>query len=678
MFDPPSPRNVFQRFRPLREGRGFLLAVGLFLTIVHALLLIYQPLLMHQAELRLYDLMLSGRVESPKSHVPVLVGIDEESLHAYGQWPWPRYRLARLVERLHELGAVVVVLDFLMPEPDRTSPGVIISERLRDNETTPVDFRNSSDDSNSLELAKALAKGTSVLGFYFDFTETTALTEHNYLPVLPEGLVIHKAADIDAAWPKPTAMIRTIEPLRKGVRAEGFTNALHDRDGALRRVPLLLSYNGTCYPSLAMAALLLTSSERTLRLNRNSSETWLVWNDRHIPLDREGNLLIDFRSDENTFPYYSARSILKGGQAQGALKGKIVLVGPWAKGLGDEHLTPSGKSVGGLNIHATIIDTILSGTFITRPDWAKGAELCAVLCIGILSTLLLSRSGFGLSLVAVSVTSIGSYWGMRELLVAKGIYLSPLMPMLTPIVILTVLSSLKYRIEYRKVKQRTLDLIDAQDTIIISMSALAEARDKETGKHILRTQRYVEILIRELTLLPKYAELDEGAIELIIKSAPLHDIGKVGIPDCILQKPGALNDSEYAVMKGHTTIGVDALSKTIKGTGHPEQQDFLHYAQQMIESHHERWDGCGYPYGLSGDDIPLSGRLMALADVYDALVSHRIYKEGFSHEKARDMIVQGSGKQFDPEVVTAFYAKNEEFYTVAKEYADTPEGDEQS
>lgn len=669
--------DVFQRLHPLRERRSLLLACGLSLTLAVSLLSTYQPLLIHQAELRLYDIMLAGRTKPPQSPVPVLVGIDEESLQAYGQWPWPRYRLARLVARLHELGAAVVVLDFLMPEPDRTSPGVVISERFRDNEISPGFSPSATLDSNSRQLADALSHGPSVLGFFFEFAETGGPAVQKTVPVLPEGMVVNKSAGSDAGWPRPTGMIRNISTLTEGARAEGFTNALHDRDGALRRVPLLLSYDGTCYPSLAMAALLLTSSERTIRLNQNGADTWLVWGDRHIPLDREGNLLIDFRSEERSFPYFSAKSILKGAQTPGSLKGNIVLVGALAKGLGDFHLVPSGQSVSGLKIHATIIDNILTGTFITRPGWAKGAELFTVLFFGVVSTLLLSRPGFGLSLVTVAVESSGCYWGARELLVSRGVHLSPLLPMLTPVVIMTFLSLLKYGIESRKVKQRTRDLIDAQDTIIISMSALAGTRDKETGNHILRTQRYVEILIRELALLPKYSGLDESTIELIIKSAPLHDIGKVGIPDCILQKPGQFTEEEYAVMKAHTLIGVGALSKTIEGTGHPEQQDFLHYAQQMIESHHEQWDGSGYPHGLHGEDIPLAGRLMALADVYDALVSRRVYKQGFSHEKAREMIVQNSGKKFDPEVVAAFISRNEEFITVAREFADTTDMDEQ-
>jgi adenylate cyclase len=601
------------------------------------------------------------------------VGIDEESLSSYGQWPWPRYRLARLVEQLHDLGAAVVVLDFLMSEPDRTSPEVIISERRRDREPAGTLSQPASHDSNSQRLADTLSQGANVLGYFFEFSGTGTPAKPA-TPGVPAGMLVNMAAGSDAAWPRPTGMIRSIPLLTASAGAEGFTNALHDRDGTLRSVPLLLSHGGTQYPSLALAAILLATSERTLHLAHDRGQTTLEWGSRHIPLSREGNLLLDFRGSQQPFPYFSARAIMGGTRPPGSLKGKIVLVGANAKGLGDLHQVPSGQSVSGLNIHATVIDNILAGTFIFRPGWAGGAELIAILLLGTASTLLLSRSGFVLSLVSVAVGTIGCYAGARALLVAKGMYLSPLVPMLTPVAVTTILSLLKYGIEARKVRLRTNDLIEAQDNIINSMSALAEARDKETGGHILRTQRYVDILARQLATLPKYADLDETSIELLAKSAPLHDIGKVGIPDDILHKPGKLTEDEYALMKTHTLIGAQALSRTICSSSSPERNDFLQYAQQMIESHHECWDGSGYPHGLSGEDIPLAGRLMALADAYDALVSQRVYKESLPHDQVVELIMEQSGTKFDPDVVDAFIARKGEFYRVAHEFADDMEG----
>lgn len=665
----PLSRSQPKSRHPLKDGRIILIATGVTLTLLAALLLIAAPLPVRHGDLLLYDFMLSARSAPPRPESPVLIGIDEESLKAYGQWPWPRYRLARLVEKLHGLGAKVVALDFLMPEPDRTSPDVIMSERQRDGEREISITGATGRDINSRQLAEAISGGDTVVGCFFEFGGAISPSAEN-APKLPAGMVVVGGAGSDAAWPRPSGLLRSVPVLTAAAGAEGFTNAPHDLDGTLRRVPLLLKHDGSFCPSLAFSSLLLANPERTVRITGDASETSLFWGNHRVPLDSQGNLLLDFRRDEKFFPYFSARSILTGEQKPGSLQGKIVLVGPWAKGLGDVHRTPSGQSLSGLLAHATVIDTITAGTFINRPGWARGAELFVVLLLGMLCTWLISRPGFVLSLVTTVAGSVGSYLGGRELLVAGGLYLSPLLPMITPLLVMTVLSLLKYGTEARKLKQRTLDLVEAQDTIIIGMSVLAETRDRETGQHILRTRRYVEILARQLATNPRYSDLDANTIELITKSAPLHDIGKVGVPDAVLHKPESLTDQEYAIMKSHTTIGVEAMNKAISGTGHPEHHDFLQYARQMIESHHERWDGSGYPHGLNCEEIPLAGRLMAVADVYDAMVSKRVYKEGLSHEKAVEHIAGDSGKQFDPDVVAAFLARNEEFRSISRELSD--------
>ena len=188
------------------------------------------------------------------------------------------------------------------------------------------------------------------------------------------------------------------------------------------------------------------------------------------------------------------------------MRGKVVLVGSWATGLGDLHLAPGGRWLRGLEVHADIIASVMNGNFISRPRWAGGAELVTVvLLLGVACTLLLSRSGFWLSLVVAVFGTVGCYWLGRHLLVSQGVAVSPLLPMLTPIVLTSVLGLLKYGIEARKVRQGIRDLVEAQDEIIVSMSVLSEARDRETGLHIVRTRRYVEILARQLASTPKYA-----------------------------------------------------------------------------------------------------------------------------------------------------------------------------
>ncbi|RBW41316.1 metal-dependent phosphohydrolase [Psychromonas sp. B3M02] len=208
-----------------------------------------------------------------------------------------------------------------------------------------------------------------------------------------------------------------------------------------------------------------------------------------------------------------------------------------------------------------------------------------------------------------------------------------------------------------------------RDVAIVSLSALAESRDNETGAHILRTQEYVKVLAEQLSLSPKYkALLTPTYIDLLYKSAPLHDVGKVGIPDNILLKPGKLTDDEFVIMKGHAQIGADALSIAEKQLG---TSSFLEVAKEIALSHHEKWDGSGYPNLLAGEDIPLSGRLMALADVYDALISQRVYKPAFSHDKAKGIIVEGQGTHFDPAVVVAFLEIEEKFVEIAENFQDS-------
>ena len=220
-----------------------------------------------------------------------------------------------------------------------------------------------------------------------------------------------------------------------------------------------------------------------------------------------------------------------------------------------------------------------------------------------------------------------------------------------------------------EVDQRTRELAAAQDATILAMSMLAETRDMDTGNHIRRTQNYVKVLAEKLLSHPKFqAQLTPREIDQIYKSAPLHDIGKVGIPDRILLKPGKLDPDEYAVMKTHTTIGFEAivLAEKILGAAVPH----LRMAKEIVLSHQEWWDGTGYPQGLAAESIPVSARLMAIADVYDALISTRVYKEGLSHDRAVQIIFQGRGTHFDPDMVDAFIEIQDEFAVIAERFAD--------
>ncbi len=222
-----------------------------------------------------------------------------------------------------------------------------------------------------------------------------------------------------------------------------------------------------------------------------------------------------------------------------------------------------------------------------------------------------------------------------------------------------------------KVRRRTNELMVTQDVTIHSLATLAEARDNETGGHILRTRGYVRLLAETLAAgAPSRASLDKPTIELLYKSAPLHDIGKVGVPDSILLKPGRLTEAEFAIMKTHAEIGYQALLKAECILDVENAPSFLSHARDIAYTHHEKWDGSGYPRGLKGDMIPLSGRIMALSDVYDALISRRVYKPPFSHQRAREIVVEGKGRHFDPQLVDVFLAVETGFIEIAARYAD--------
>ncbi len=222
-----------------------------------------------------------------------------------------------------------------------------------------------------------------------------------------------------------------------------------------------------------------------------------------------------------------------------------------------------------------------------------------------------------------------------------------------------------------EVRRRLRQNQTIQDVSMRALASLAEARDQETGNHIMRTQGYVGELARQLATSPRHAQaLTPDLVEMYTKAAPLHDIGKVGIPDYVLGKRGKLDAAEWEIMKTHAQVGAEAIWRAVEHEPDHEGIEFLYHAMDIARSHHERWDGSGYPDGLEGEAIPLSARLMALADVLDALISRRAYKEPLSFEDAVTIITAGRGSHFDPDIVDAFLAREEQFRAIVRRYRD--------
>ena len=221
---------------------------------------------------------------------------------------------------------------------------------------------------------------------------------------------------------------------------------------------------------------------------------------------------------------------------------------------------------------------------------------------------------------------------------------------------------MKLELAEKKVEKSELQLLS-------SLNALAKARDDETGNHIIRTQKYVQLLALQLRSSGHYVDqLSDESIDALVKATPLHDIGKIGIPDKILKKNGPLTDGEWITMKTHTTIGESVLNTLEDGS--LDQSDFIVKAIKIAGGHHEKWDGSGYPRGLAEQSIPLEARIMALADMYDALVSDRVYKDAWTHDQARNELLSKRATQFDPVIVDAFIVEQENFKAVAKQYQD--------
>ncbi len=649
--------------------RRSILLYGIFFSASLFLVSLVKPTFFDFLNNRVYDALLSANTGQP-SPIPIIVDIDEKSLRQYGQWPWPRYRLAILLDKLRELGALGIGLDMVFAEDDRTSMVAIRKEFLHDFGIdlefgeVPRDLRDS-----DKRLADALSRGNVVLGYQFLFEEDS--DSHN---CLLHSLRVNKLGDLreeedSSVFIHARGVCCNLKTLSQAAGASGFFNISPDPDGILRRVPLTIGYKGRFYPSLALATVMRSLGVKNvlLKTGKNTGQS-LCLNKTVIPLTSKGDMLVRFRGKSKAFNYVSAGDVLSDRIPREKIEGKIVFVGTTASGMKEFKATPFDPIFPGVEVHATVADNILKKDFLSRPKWAPGLESLLVLVLGLLSTFILARTGAGWSSLLLGGAGVSlwqlSVWMFRT----ESIFVSPILPLMALVCNFFLTTLLKYWHEEKRVRERTRELAMAQEATIESMSSLTETRDPDTGEHIKRTQNYLRILAEYLKNQPGFRTLlDNETIDLLCKSAPLHDIGKVGVSDKILLKPGKLTEQEFEEMKRHTIYGRDTILAAERKLG---KTSFLRFAREIVYTHHERWDGSGYPEGLSGDQIPIPGRLMALADTYDALTSKRVYKSQLSHDEAVRIIIEAKGLQFDPNVVDAFLAVRENFRQIAERYAD--------
>jgi len=666
MVESESRRLIIKRDR---RNKSRILLYGILLSLLLFVLNLVKPTLSDFLHYRFYDLLLSAN-RGESSSVPVIVDIDEKSLKHYGQWPWPRYRIATLLDKLRNLGALSIGLDMLFAEEDRASIHSIRKEVSRDF-GVELDFREvpHSLRDNDQRLAKTLSGGSVVLGYQFLFDEGSDSENCLLHPLRVNKLGYDKAERDSPLFIHARSVSCNLKMFSQAAAGSGFFNISPETDGILRRVPLIMEHKDKLYPSLALGTLMkaLGAKDVLLKTGRNGVDS-LYLNETAIPLTSNGGLLIRFRGKGRTFDYVSAGDVLSDRIPGEKIKGKIVFVGTSASGLKELKPTPFDPVFPGVEVHATVVDNILKKDFISRPRWAAGLESLGVLVLGLISALILAWTGAGWSSLLLGVIGVGvwqaSVWTFQN----QGIFISPVLPLIVLVCNFSILTFFRFWQEEQRVKERTLELAMVQEATIESMSSLTETRDPRTGEHIRRTQNYIRLLAEYLKNQPRFSPfLDDETIDLLCKSAPLHDIGKVGVSDRILLKPGRLTDQEFEEMKRHTLYGRDTILAAEKKLG---DTSFLRVAREIAYTHHERWDGSGYPEGLKGEQIPVPGRLMALADSYDALTSKRVYKPQIPHEKAVEIIIEEKGSHFDPEVVDAFLEVKENFREIALKYAD--------
>ncbi|NLV40028.1 MAG: CHASE2 domain-containing protein [Candidatus Hydrogenedentes bacterium] len=609
-----------------------------------------------------------------------VVDVDEASLAALGQWPWPRFRIAALIDGAAALGARSIAVDFLFSERDRLP--LDAAGRLYEEEhgrspgpgAAPDDVHG-----NDRILAAAIARHKAVLGSSLMFGEGVQATPGDC--GTPLKVVLRALPGTDGAPPVSQAAggACPLPELAAGARFVAAANSLPDSDGRVRRMPLVLRSREGYVPGLALAALLAAWDEDQVSILWAAAGVLeLRIRDVVIPTDLRGNLLIPYRAlPTDRFRHISAVDLLEGRVPRERLQDKIVFIGSSADGLHDAHPTPNLRRCPGVDLHAFAADAVLRRDFFVEPAWVTGMQAVIVLVVGLLVSALMAWAPITVGAGVSGAMSVALTAGSWMLLKHGGVFFSPVPGLGMLLGGCLLLTLLRLRQKEQLILEDLRELSLAQNCALLGLVSISEIRDPETGQHITRTQHFVRVLAEHLGKTPKYRrQLTARNIESLFKSAPLHDIGKVGIPDSVLLKPGRLTDDEFNIIKGHTRLGYTTLARAEKMAGLSHDVSFLRFAKEVARSHHEKWDGTGYPDGLSGEEIPLSARLMALADVYDALRAKRVYKEPMTHEKAREIICEGRGRHFDPDVVDAFLALEQPFQDIISEHADSEESEE--
>jgi len=649
-----------------------ILTVGLFMGVFAAMLVMLAPEPIQQLNRISYDLMLRRLGEKPPNPNVLIVDVDEASLIRYGQWPWPRHLVARLLDIVRDGNPDAVGIDILFAEPDRSSLK-FVNKDLKTDFGTELDLSNLPPEvvDHDWALSRTLHRGSFYLGAMFRFGEQLKIKEELPSSRLDITSISRKGEGV-LSFPVADSVVTAISQLAQSSDGLGFVNAVPDPDGVIRRVPLFIRYGGMLYPSLALATYMRSRQSETVIIESDPQGLVSIKaGDASIPVDKQGFVSLRFRGPAKTYPYISAADVLDGKISQDIFDRKIVFVGSSAEGLKDIHTTPFDRRLSGVEVHATMTGALLDHDFISIPTWNSGVQgVGAFLAVLLALTIVLRFSTWATGLTLL-VFFLLVPLSSKALFDSFQVFISPVPTLVIFILSFVLLALTRFRSEELRVLHRERQLAAARDCAIVGWASLAETRDTETGNHIFRTQKYIQAMAQHLVHHKRLEyRIQPKDVDLLFKSSPLHDVGKVGVPDSILLKPGPLTPAEFEEMKKHTLYGAEALAKAESASGITDDTSFLKTAREIALTHHEKWDGTGYPNGLVGENIPLSGRLMALADVYDALISERVYKKAMSHESAVNIIRNGRGTHFDPVIVDVFEALEDTFLAINLEHAD--------
>lgn len=584
------------------------------------------------------------------SNNTVIVNIDDKSLQVLGQWPWSRDINAELIKKINSMNPAAIAINMVFPELDRNRPIIVSPSNQDRNGWDGLSLKQKTHDELFID---AIDKSNSILSVY--------LHESQNMPSCKESLFQNlRFQYLEGRIEEKISILCNHKALQQNSKRFGFINLDADDDGFVRRVSFFMNYEGVVIPSFSLATML--SLDKDIAIDDSNRLQILT---HSIKMNDDMKVLLNFHS---TYPtLISAIDVLRGNVNPNILKGKIVLLG--LSLVGSNNIYPISENIkkSNIEIQATFIENVLNNELLVQPEVYKKINILLSFLFSSLLLFFLLKRYYLAILGAIFILFIGVvlytlFFYIQDIYISIGYFLVPSLHYFFLITLIFIYINIEEKNRFHYELQKSYSATVESISLVVSM------RDGETGEHIRRTKSYVKALAQYLYDNNFYRDvLNQNFILYLYEAAPLHDIGKIGIPDAILKKEGNLTPDEYKIMQKHPELAKAVIEKAMKFY---DKNIFLDMAYNIAYYHHERWDGQGYPLGLEKDNIPLEAQLMALADIYDSLISKRCYKEAYAYDEVEKIIIEGRGAAFNPILVDAFIEIKDEFREIHKRYKD--------